>query len=210
MKNIVWLLLLSISVSLQTPENVARKTEEKLRSFKSLQANFEHSYYSSSVSTPLKERGRFYFKKPGLMKWEYKGKEERTYLIKDGFFWEYIPEDNQITKYDMSKESDESEILLILSGQKGLLDNYSVEFSPFPTENKKAKQIKLTPKDEETDSFILLEINEKTWLIQKTVFFDWAGNKTEFIFSRIKTNINLYNNTFNLNAPPGVEIIENK
>jgi len=210
MKNIVWLMLLSILVSPQTAEDIAKKTEAKLRSFRTLQANFEHIYYSSSVSTPLKENGRLYFKKPGLMKWEYNGREKRTYLIKDGFFWEYIPEDNQITKYDMTEKGDKSEILLILSGQKGLLDNYSVEFSPFPTENKKAKQIKLTPKEEEADSFILLEMNEITWLIQKAVFFDWAGNKTEFIFSRIKTNFNLSNDTFNLNAPPGVEIIENK
>jgi len=144
------------------------------------------------------------------MKWEYKDPEERTYLFKEGFILEYIPEDNQIIKYDLSREEHESEILSILSGQKGIVDNYSVEFSPFPTKNSKALQLKLTPKQEDTDTFILLEIDEKTWLIQKAIFFDWAGNKMEYSFSKIKTNVRFAKDVFELKVPPGVEIIENQ
>jgi len=210
MKHIAWLFLLSLLSSPYTAEDIALRAETKLRSLRSIQAKFEQVYYSSTVSTPLREKGNFYFKKPDLMKWEYKDPEERTYLLKEGFFLEYIPEDNQIIKYDLSREEHESEILSILSGQKGIVDNYSVEFSPFPTKNSKALQLKLTPKQEDTDTFILLEIDEKTWLIQKAIFFDWASNKMEYRFSKIKTNVRLAKDVFELNAPPGVEIIENQ
>lgn len=210
MKHIFWLLLLPMISFSQTAEDVALKTEKALHSLRSLQANFEHIYYSSTISTPLIEKGEFYLKKPDLMKWEYKEPEKRIYLLKGAFFVEYIPEENQIIEYDLSKEGHESEILLLLSGQKGLLDNYSVEFSPFPTKNKKSSHLKLTSKQEDEDSFILLEINKKNWLIQKAVFFDWAGNKTEFHFSRIKINVPFDKSTFELNAPPGVEIINKK
>jgi len=210
MKHITGLLVLVLFNFSQTAEDIALKVEAKLRSLQSIQANFKHNYFSSSISTPLKEKGNFYFKKPDLMKWEYKEPEKRIYLLKDGFFFEYIPEDKQIIRYDLSKEGYEPEILFLLSGKKKISDNYSLEFSPFPTEHRKAFQLKLTPNQEVDYSFILLEINEKSWLIQKAIFFDWAGNKQEFHFERIRANKPLALDLFELNAPPGVKIIKNR
>ena len=210
MKKLIWLLLFPILVFPQTAEEVAKKTEERLRSYRSFQARFEQTYFSSTVSTPLKEKGNFYFKRPDLMKWEYTDPEEKFFLVKDDIFWDYNREENQLIKYSLTKEGQESEILSLLSGQMRILDNYSVENSPFPTKNSKAYQIKLTPLEEDPDTFILLEINEKNWLIQKAIFFDWAGNKTEYHFTRIKINISLPDDTFELKVPDDVEIIENQ
>jgi outer membrane lipoprotein carrier protein len=189
-------------------EEIALKAEKKLQSFQSLQANFEQFLYSTSVSTPLDERGKFYFKKPDLMRWEYEEPEKKVWLYKDGNFLFYIPEDNQLIRSSQSKEKYESEILAILSGQKSLRDNYQIEFNPFPTDEPKAWQLKLTPKVEGEHSFILLEINEKSWLIQKAVFLDWAGNKTEFHFSQIKTDVRLSPKVFELKVPRDCEVIE--
>jgi len=210
MRRVLWLLIISLFSFSITAEDVALRTEKTIYSLRSIQAKFEQTYYSSTVSTPLKERGDFHFKKPALMKWEYKDPEKKIYLLKDGFFWEYIPEEKRLTIYDLSKEEHESEILSLLSGQRGIMDNYMVEFSPFPTENSKSYQLKLTPKQGDADTFILLEIDERSWLIQKAIFFDWAGNKTEYKFSRMKTNLPLPENLFELKVPPDVEIIEHK
>lgn len=208
MKKIIWLICISVLAFSQTAKDVALQTENKLHSLQSLQANFEQSYYSASVSTPLKEKGEFYFKKPDLMKWEYKNPEEKIFLYKEGFFLWYIPEDNQLHKSSLSKEMHESEILNLLSGQKGIIDNYLVEFILFPTKNKRTWQLKLTPKEEDNYSYFLLEIDKKTLLIKKAIFFDWAGNKTEFQFHKIKTNVRFPQELFELKVPPGVEIIE--
>ena len=87
-------------------------------------------------------------------------------------------------------------------------DHYLLEFSPFPSENQNSWKLKLTPKEEEENSSILLEIDEKTWLIQKAIFFDWAGNKSEFHFSQIKTNLPLSQRFFALKVPADVEIFK--
>jgi chaperone LolA len=195
----------------QTAQEVALRVEDTLRSYQSFQANFEQLYYSATVSTPLHEKGKLYFKKPNLMRWEYQDPEEKVFLIKDDFFWDYNKEEKQLIKYDLSLEEQNSEVLLLLSGQVALADSYYVELNPFPTENSNSTQIKLTPKDEDSaDTFLLLEIDKKTWFIQKLISFDWTGNKTEFRFSKIKTNISLPNRIFELRVPSDVEIIENK
>ncbi len=203
------LTLLALSFA-QTAQEVALRVENTLRSYQSFQANFEQFYYSATISTPLHEKGKLYFKKPNLMKWEYLDPEEKVFLIKDDLFWDYNKEEKQLIKYDLSQGEQNTEVISLLSGKIALLDNYSVELNPFPTENANTIQIKLTPKDEEfADTFLLLEINEKTWFIQTLISFDWAGNKTEFRFSKIKPNVTLQNKTFELRLPPDVEIIEN-
>lgn len=210
MKHIICLLFLPMLSFSLTVEDIALKVEKKLRSVQSIQANFDQIYYPFSVSTPLREKGKFYFKKPDLMKWEYKDPEEKIFLYKEGVFLFYIPEDKELFRSSSSKEKYESEILFLLSGKKRLKDNYLLEPSPFPSENQKAWQLKLTPKEEGEYTYILLEIDEKTWLIRKAIFFDWAGNKSEFRFSRIKTNVRLPKKVFELKVPPDVEIFEDE
>jgi len=210
MKRAGWLVLLSVLCSSQTAEDIVSKVEGKLHSLQSLQANFDQIYYSMSVTTPLREKGKFYFKKPDWMRWEYKEPEEKIFLYKEGTFLFYLPEDNQLIRSSLSKEKYESEILALLSGQKEFKDNYLVEFNLFPSEEETPWQLKLTPKEEGEYSFILLEIEERTWLIRKAIFFDWAGNKTEFEFSQMKVNSRLSQNLFELKVPPDCEIIEDK
>lgn len=208
MKRFTWLLLFPLLLAAQSAEDMALKVEASLRSFQSLQADFEHIYYSASVSTPLKEKGKFYFKKPGLIKWEYTEPEKKIFLYENNLLQSYFPEDNQLLRQSLSDEEQGSEILIILAGKRRLLDHYSVELSPFPTSNPDSFQIKLVSKEGDSDSYILLEINKKNWLVQKAISFDWSGNKSEFQFSQIKINEELPGDIFELKVPPGVEIIE--
>lgn len=191
----------------QTAEDVAKNVESRLRSYKTMQADFSHYYYSTTVANPLKENGKCYFQKPGLMKWHYMEPEEKIYLLKDKTIESYFPEDNQLLRSTFSEE-EESVILSLLSGREDLLENYTAELSPFPTDKTNVQQIKLTPKDVTDDTYVLLEVDEKTWQIQKAVFFDWAGNKSEFHFNRIRLDAPLPKKTFELKVPPGTEIIE--
>ena len=208
MKSLVCILLFPLLYFPQTAEDVALRLEENLRSIQSLEAKFVHIYYSAIVSTPLNEKGKLYFQKPDQMRWEYKDPENNIYLYKGDRFQFYFSEDNQLMRGSISEESHETEILDILTGKKTLLEFYDVEFSPFPTDKPQNAQIKLIPKQEEDDSFILLEIDRKRWFIQKVAFIDWEGNKTEFQFSQIEIDPDLPKNIFELKLPPDVEIIE--
>jgi outer membrane lipoprotein carrier protein len=207
MRKIVFLFVVAAVALSQTAEEVARNAEATLRSYQTFQAEFKHLYYSTNVSAPLIENGKCYFQKPGLMRWHYEEPEEKIYLLKDRIIESYFPEDNQLLRSSFTEE-DDSEILSLLSGRIGLLENYTAEFSPFPTENRGVSQIKLTPKGEQPDTYILLELDEKTWLIKKAVFFDWAGNKSEFHFDRIRKDMTFPKGILELKVPPGTEIIE--
>jgi len=211
MKRLCWISMLLLVPFLRAdsaPEEVAANVERRLRALTSISGDFEQLYYSMSVSAPLREKGRFYFQKPDWMKWEYGPPERNVWLYKDGIFLFYIPEENQLVRSRASQQLYESEILTIFSGRKDLKNDYLVETSPFPAWGKNVEQIKLTPRTEEECAYILLEVDGRTWLIRTAIFFDWAGNKQEFRFSRVKTDSRLSPDVFKLEVPPGCEIIE--
>jgi outer membrane lipoprotein carrier protein len=210
MRLIGWVLLASAFAFPQTAEEIVLDTEKSIRALSSLQATFDHIYYSANISTPLRERGRFHYQRPDLMRWEYEEPESKIFLFKADGYEFYFPEDNQVMRGVLSEERHETEILNILSGQRDLLDRYSAEIHPFPSENAYALQIKLTPKEKEEDYFILLEVDRGDSLIHKIVFLDWEGNKTEFHFSHMETNASLPAEIFELVLPPDVEIIEDR
>ena len=208
MKRVCWIIILSLFSFSQTAEDTALQLEKMLHSTQTLEARFEHNSYSAVVSTPLKEKGKLYFKKPDLMRWEYTDPENNVYLFKGDTYQWYFAEDNQLMRGSITEEGHESEILHLLTGQKKLLDFYVISDNSFPTDNPQNAQIKLTPRQDDDGSFLLLEIEKDKWLIRTIIFMDWEGNKTEFRFSRIKTNASLPKNIFELKLPSDVEIIE--
>jgi len=197
------LLFISFSV-----EDAVKNLERRLSSLQSLQADFEQVEYSASIATPLSEKGKFYFKKPDLMRWEYQDPERNIYIYKGGVSLAYFAEDNQLFRHILSSEEKDAEVFALLTGKRKLEDNYFIESALFPSEKKSPVQLKLTPKQEGEFSSILLEINEKTWLIEKAVFFDRADNKREFHFRRVKANPRLGAKIFELDVPPDCEVID--
>ncbi|HEX2695307.1 MAG TPA: outer membrane lipoprotein carrier protein LolA [Acidobacteriota bacterium] len=198
----------ALPVSAVTPQEAASRIEAKLLAARSLRSEYEHLYYSMTASEPLREKGRLLFQKPDRMRWDSREPEAQTFLYKDGLILFYIPEEKQLIRSRASGDRSEFEILALLSGRKSLTDAYVVDESPFPTEAKDAVQVRLTPKVEGEFTYILLETDAATWLIRKAVFFDWAGNKQEFRFSRIEVDPRLAPELFDLKVPPGTEVIE--
>jgi outer membrane lipoprotein carrier protein len=208
MKTFILYVFFFFSIFLQSAEDIAQRTEQKLRSLNSFQAEFKQVYYSSSVTTPLKEYGKVYFKKPGLMKWVYADPEEKTVLLMENKIQYYFPEDNQLLIQDITEEEQGQNIMSLLSGKENISQDYSIELNEEDRVDDKSFHIKLIPKNENMENFILLDINKKSLFITRATFYDWAGNKQEFIFKDIKTNIDLDENIFKLNVPGDVEIIK--
>jgi len=195
-------------LAIAAQQEAALNLEKRLASIRSLEADFEQFYYSASIATPLQEKGKLYFQKPDLMRWEYLGPERYVYLYKEGLSLAYFPEDNQLFRHTLTPEEKDSELFRLLLGKVTIQDHYIIEPASFPSAKKDPIQIKLIPKEEGFFNYILLEIDGKTWLIEKLLFFDSAGNKQEFRFSRVKPNAKLKAGLFELDIPPDCEVID--
>jgi len=194
--------------SASAAEAAVANLERALKAVTTLEARFEQLHYSMAVSEPLREKGDLFLQKPDRMRWTYKDPQDKVFLYKEGVLEMYLPEENQLTRSPVSKEALETDIFGILLGTTSFLEAYAVESNPFPTDATRVRQVRLTPKTEGEFSHILLEIDEATWLLRRAIFLEWAGNKREFIFSRVRTGGRIPASTFTLKVPPGTEIID--
>lgn len=201
-----------IPAGLIADENLSRaiaRLESRLKAVTSIRADFEQLHYSQTVSEPLRGRGVFTFRKPDLMKWEYASPEPQVFLFRDGIFSFYVPSEKQVIRSRSAKERYESEILALFSGARAIREDYTVEAAkPAGEGTGKVPLLKLIPRREGEYTSILLETDPVTGLIRRAVFFDWAGNKTEFRFSRLRADGPLPRDAFDLALPPDVEVID--
>jgi len=196
--------------SAQSPErDILLKTERTLAGLDSFQVDFEQAYFSMTVSEPLREKGRLTCQKPGRMRWEYRGKSAQVIVLADGVMETYVPEDNQLIRQNIPEDPADGAIFGLLSGKTGLADAYLVENSPFPGAEGPVHQLKLTPVEEGDTAYILVEIDARTAFLRRVILFDWAGNKNEFSFSRMKTNPRPGPGAFTIEVPDDCEIIDN-
>jgi len=201
-------LRLNLAGSDLSPQEIARQLEKKIKSINTLRADFKQYYYPAGLQEPLVGEGQVYLSRPDRMRWEYSSPEKQVFLLKEGNFWLYFPEDRQLIKNASSSEVQESEILGLLSGNYSIIERYLLEFNPFPTDRPRVYQLKLTPKEDSQFTYILLEIDRETWLITKAIFFEPAGSKLEYHFLKIRLNHRIPESVFNLKIPPDTEIIE--
>jgi outer membrane lipoprotein carrier protein len=192
-----------------TPQEAVARLEKTLAALTSFQADFEQTSYLASMARPLREKGRLSVQKPDMMRWEYDGPEPKTYVYRQGLFLTYVPEDKQLIRQRLPEEQSGSDIRGLLTGKVRLTEEFAVEDSPFPGGAPGAVQIKLTPKEQEGETnYLLFEIDSKDWMIRRVVRFDWAGNKTEYAFSRFKANPKLPKDAFEIKIPSDCEIID--
>ena len=107
------------------PRDILVRTEKALAALNSFQADFEQSFFSTTVSTPLREKGRLFYQKPGRMRWDYEGRTSgQIVVLKDGVLETYDPEENQLHRQKLPKEQTDTAIFGLLSGQARLSETY--------------------------------------------------------------------------------------
>jgi len=181
--------------------------ENKLKSIDSLEADFLQIYIPAAESRGLEEKGHLYLKKPDLMRWDYISPERKSFLLKGELFLSYFFEDKQVVRQPLAEEEIKGSILGLLSGKTNLLELYSAQVLSILSDGA-TLVLRLEPRQKGEIEQVLLEIDQRRWLIQKLSFLESTGSRQEFYFSRFQLNKPLPNSTFTIPVPPDWEIID--
>ena len=85
-----------------TPAEVAGTVERFYKERVDVRARFTQKVKKPGRRRVLTKQGLVFFKRPGMMRWEYK-KPEPVFYISDGkVLWSYQPEDKLVTRLDVS------------------------------------------------------------------------------------------------------------
>lgn len=192
-----------------TAQAVLAEMQSRYVNTNDFEASFLQEYIGKVMKQPQKGEGKVYFKKKGMMRWDYKVPSQK--LISNGqTLWYYQPEENQVFVSDVAKVLRERTPLAFLAGEGEISRDFNVtNFNEAVSQKEDYFVLELAPKEPNAAlSKLTLTVDKKTYTVVQADVFDGLGNVTRTRFLETKTNIGLPNSFFNFIVPPGTEVLK--
>lgn len=203
-------ILVSVPVARgMTAQAVLAEMQSRYVNTNDFEASFLQEYIGKVMKKPQKGEGKVYFKKKGMMRWDYKVPSQK--LISNGqTLWYYQPEENQVFVSDVAKILRERTPLAFLAGEGEISRDFNVaNFNEAVSQKEDYFVLELAPKEPNAAlSKLTLTVDKKTYTVVQADVFDGLGNVTRTRFLETKTNIGLPNSFFNFIVPPGTEVLK--
>lgn len=192
-----------------TGQEVLNEIQNRYEKTNDYESNFIQEYIGKVMRQPNRGEGKVYFKKKGMMRWDYTVPNQK--LISDGHtLWYYQPEEKQVLVSDVSSVLKERTPLAFLAGEGNLSRDFNLlNLNESVSQKEDNYVVELSPKEPlATLSKLILTVDKKTYTVLQADVFDGLGNVTRTRFIDIKTNAGLSNSFFQFTIPPGTEIIK--
>jgi outer membrane lipoprotein carrier protein len=192
-----------------TGQEVLNEIQNRYEKTDDFEAGFIQEYIGKGMRQSNRGEGKVYFKKKGMMRWDYTVPNQR--IVSDGQqLWYYQPEEKQVLVSDVSSVLKERTPLAFLAGEGNLSRDFTFLNLNEPVSQKEDNYvIELAPKEPiGTLSKLVLTVDKKTYTILQADVFDGLGNLTRTRFINIKTNVGVSRSFFQFTIPPGTEVIK--
>jgi outer membrane lipoprotein carrier protein len=192
-----------------TGQEVLNEIQNRYEKTNDFEASFTQEYIGKGIKQSNRGEGKVYFKKKGMMRWDYSTPSQK--LISDGHnFWYYQPEEKQVLVSDVSSILKERTPLAFLAGEGNLSRDFNfLNLNESVSQKEDNYVIELAPKEPAaTLSKLVLTVDKKTYTVLQADVFDGLGNLTRTRFINIKTNVGISHSFFQFAIPPGTEIIK--
>lgn len=192
---------------------IVKKIQARYEKTKDLQAEFTQKTRIEGFATPVLSSGRFYIKKPGLLRWDYREPSiEEIYVNKDDVRM-YVPEHKQVLVGKLTHMAASQAPLQLLQGV-GKIDE---EFDVQPTGQERGaggiRRVTLIPKQGRSEpdravQRIVIEVQPKTYFLKTIALHEVTGNIATFEFVDLKSNSGLPDDLFEFKTPADVEVVK--
>ncbi|MEE2786789.1 MAG: outer membrane lipoprotein carrier protein LolA [Myxococcota bacterium] len=169
-----------------------------------LKANFKQTYTYTVYGRSQLSSGVVYFKKPGMMRWDYRAPTPKVFVADGKVLWIYEPEENQAFKREIGS-SQLPVALTFMNGEGSLSDAFHASLK---TDTSTSIVLNLVPKKDAGEyQRIELECDPKTFAVRSSLVIDPVGNTNRIDFLEIELNRMLPDRGFQFTPPKGVRII---
>ena len=207
------LLVQSVSVLPSNVDDVVRRVDAAYAKTQDLQGEFTQETIIEGFETGFQSTGRFYLKKPGLLRWDYlQPSEEHIYVDGDDVMM-YVPEHQQVVKGTLTQIAASKGPLALLLGVGKLSQQFTVsEAADVSGEQAELPTIMLVPKPDgdsaPTITKIVLQLFSDSYLIQNMTLYEMSGNISRVRFDHIQVNQGLASDLLKFTVPPDVVVVD--
>jgi outer membrane lipoprotein carrier protein len=170
-----------------------------------VQVNESATFAGQPMMTAEPKVGRVIFAKPGKMRWTYVSPENSVVVSNGELLWIYDVDGKSITRLEVTEGFLTGAALQFLLGDGRILDSFEV----YATECRMDRvKLELIPKADATYERLGLVAEPETGRLIATSVLDLFGNLTEISFSETRINLDPKPDTFEMEIPDGVEVID--
>jgi outer membrane lipoprotein carrier protein len=192
-----------LGIGSPTPETVALQIEAFYKDKGDIRARFLQRVKKPGRRRQLTKSGSVFFKRPGMMRWDY-SKPERVFYISDGsVLWSYQPEDALVTRLDVHS-SELYHQSRYLFGQGKISQDFKLSAGKNPTDDLYALVLKPLKSSRDFKS-ITLFVNTKSGEIRRTRLVDPYDNSSIIEFTKVSYK-SLKEATFRFKPPANVTV----
>lgn len=173
-----------------------------------LECRFEQTLVSGSLGAGMSEAGRLWIKRPGKLRWDYRRPERKVAIVRDREAWLYLAEDRQLVRGGADWE--ESLLPRLLAGERRLEELFRVSTAPGSgDEGSDGVRLRLVPRAGE-DGFeeLTVTVEPPSFAIRAVEVRDEAGGRMRFRFRSLRRNVGVEDKRFELEVPPGTEVVD--
>ena len=190
-------------------EDFARRIQAFYEGTDNFQAEFEQEVYWRRGQKVRLSRGRVWFKKPGLMRWEYTWPDPLLVVCDGKEVYVYSTQDKQVMVFPGSKALSPKVTLGFMSGKGNLLRDFYLEKLEKLPGGKIALLVRPRTSNPQIERLRLLA-EASSGRIQEIWFWDYLGNLTKIRFLKVKVNQKMAEELFRFRPPKGVDIIKER
>jgi outer membrane lipoprotein carrier protein len=176
---------------------------------KTLTADFEQVRTSSLLAEPSHSHGRFYYRAPDSVRWDYEGQRAMTVLITGGVALTYRPTEKRAERIEVGKA--QRRVLRFISAAEPLdklRDYFTFTFIDAGGNSDYVLQLKpTTHMMKKRMRLVELEINRATFLPERVSYTEADGDSTVYTFSNVKLNPEQPPGLYSLTLPPDVHVV---
>lgn len=177
----------------------------RLQQLQSLEADFTQVTRDNTGRTLQQLNGTLTVAKPGKMRWQTAAPYEQLVVSDGELVWIYDMDLEQVTIRNMDLRVQETPALLLSGDSAQVGQNFTVAESV----QGDFSRYQLTPKDR-SQLFEKLEFQYQQQQLESMRIYDAAGQITEIVFGRIKTNKPTDRQAFIFDVPEGVDVIDGR
>jgi outer membrane lipoprotein carrier protein len=190
--------------------------QEKLDHLGALKGRFMQSLDSRSLGRPRAEEGRFFIKKPAMMRWEYEKPEAKLAITDGATTWLYLPEDREAHRGSFADLEGGGAVALLLAGRMRLDRDFTSrrltgaeleEAGPAGAAGASVLELKPVKATEEFERLIV-SVDPERLQIRRLCLVDPVGDRMVFELYDLTENPVLSDTLFHFDVPPGVEVVE--
>lgn len=191
-------------------DTVVDKIQNKYERIKDFHADFTQEANVKALNKVQKAEGEVWFKKPGMMRWNYQ-EPTKDEIVSDGqTLWFYNEEEKQVILSPLNQVSDTGTATTLLSGLGKINELFKASFSEseeFASDGNYL--IELQPKEDEEDfNKVTVSVDKDTMIVSTMYLYDPYGNLTKVTLNNIEINGGVSDSLFDFQVPDGVEVIK--